>query len=40
MFTTNGVSGVKNFKYMSWNFVLYLWADKSDLMALLMVFNL
>jgi len=39
IFYTDGVSGVKNFKYNVFrNFTLRLWSDQSEFMALFMVF--
>jgi len=40
IFSTDGVSGVKNFKVcLFWLFVLCLWCDQSEFMAVFMVFN-
>jgi hypothetical protein len=40
IFLTDGVSGVRNFKYVFWIFVSCLWSDQPKFMALFMVFNL
>jgi hypothetical protein len=36
IFSTDGVSGVKNFKYVFWIFVLHhVWSDNSEFVAFL-----
>jgi len=40
MFSTDGVSGVKNLNTCVLDFVLCLWSDQSEFMALFVVFNL
>jgi hypothetical protein len=38
--STDGVSGVKNFKCVFWSIVLCLWSEQSEFMALFMLYNL
>ena len=40
VFSTDCVSGVKNFKYMFRTYILCLWSDQSEFMVLFIVFNL
>ena len=40
VFSTDGFSGLKNFKYMFSGFLCCLWSDQLEFMVVFMVFNL